>query len=108
MASGVNDITILAGFVFIFVIASYVLPLVDPSINDNGVFGFLTDVQEAADNMNSLLGAIAAPFIFFFKVLSMATWTFSIPIFVEICFLTPIRILFYIVILRNLWIGGGA
>ena len=42
------------------------------------------------------------------SVVSIFFWSFgNLPLWLEVCFFLPMRIIFYLIIARNIWIGGG-
>lgn len=107
---GINDISIVAGIIFIFFITAIIIPVV------NGAFGtthtefdtegVVDDVRQDVDSVSSFNA-----FSILLTVLKLAFWDFgnslNLPFWLD-AFYSVLTVVFGLTIGRNIWIGGGA
>jgi hypothetical protein len=101
----VNDMTILGGFVVFFLIVGLALPFLNAEFNqsDSEVNPSYVSDNQNPDDLSSISAwsVIKSVFLMFF-------WTFgSLPLTIELLIFEPIRIIGYVIVARNIWIGGG-
>ncbi len=103
----VNDITIIGGIIFIFIIIGAVLPFI------NSEFGEPEDLvnpQVIADTIGAeedTIGSVLSGFTVIKSVFLMFFWSFQVPLIIELVIFMPLRILLALIIARNIWVGGG-
>ena len=106
----VNDVSILAIIAFIFLLTAVLMPLVTASFNTStdefDAEGYRDAVREEGDSVDRIsalntiivLGRLAS-----FDIGN----SLSLPFWLDIIYFT-LSIIFYVIIARNIWIGGGA
>lgn len=104
---GFNDMYIMGGIIAMFILLGAFLPFVHEAFNSEQVI--INDGQNIVDDVGqdpiitsinaiTIIGSIAK--IFF--------WTFGdLPFFIDIFLWIP-RIILYLTLARNIWIGGGS
>ncbi len=119
----VNDISIIATIIAIFLLVGTTLPFINESFGispeETSCFRILELEEELGNATQSVekkglfditntrrIGSVGI-FDVFGSIVKMFFWTCgSLPLFIDLFFLL-IRIILYIIIARNLWIGGG-
>ena len=107
---GINDISIVAGIVFIFIITAITIPFVNSSFGTQAtefnVDGVVDDVRQDAENVNTFNA-----FDVLLTVLKLAFWDFGnsldLPFWLD-GFYSVLTVVLVLTIGRNIWIGGGA
>ena len=103
-----NDIVIIAGLMCVFILTGALLPYVydsfdEPNTINADVDGLYNDVSSESENVSSV-NAVQI----LLSVISMFFWSFgALPFWVELIYII-MRIIFWITIARNIWVGGGA
>lgn len=101
----VNDMTILGGFVIFLILVGVAVPFMNAEFNQSDAevnVGLVHDSQDPSD-MTSI-----SAWKVFKSVIAMFFWTFgSLPFIIDLLIFEPIRIIAYLIIARNIWIGGG-
>lgn len=102
----VNDMTIIYGFITFFVLIGIITPYINEEfdtsypINDASQLENL-DTKEATSSISA--------FKVIGSVISMFFWTFgNLPTWLDLALFLPLRVVFYLIIARNIWIGGGS
>lgn len=103
-----NDVVIVGGLVVFFLFIGTLTPFINSAfstsyneINSNTI---VNSVNENYDDFN----AVTAPSLFL-SIISMPVYNMgNIPFFLELLIFFPIRLVFWLLIARNIWIGGGA
>jgi hypothetical protein len=106
--AGLNDITIMGTLIAIFFFIGVLLPYVtndlesDRDINAD-VDDFISDVDEKGEGASSLNA-----FQILLSIGKMFIWTFGdLPFWLDMIFVF-FRIIFWVTLARNIWIGGGS
>ena len=116
-----NDMTILVLFITVFWILGIISPIINAEFSqtvvDNDLEGFMTiqeksalQDQEQTGFWNSLLSgtsSIGTVIRIIINIFTVAFWTFGIPWTINLYVLAPIRVIFLILIYRQLRSGGG-
>jgi hypothetical protein len=103
----VNDVSIIAGIITVFVLIGVILPYVQAefgqSVTSVDVAGLAGDVGSKGQESSAVTFWDVLLSIF-----SMFFWTFgNLPFWLDLCFFLPIRIILGFIVARNIWIGGG-
>ena len=106
----VNDVSILAGILALFLISATIIPFINEEFqtgySEFNVDGTVDEVKQEGKNVSTL-----SAFEILLTVFKLAFWDFGNTLnliwFVDI-FYTLMALIFIIVIARNVWIGGGA
>jgi len=115
---GVNDISIIAVILFIFLLTATLIPFVNAEFNQSidvlDVDKIAGDVQAKSEEVASSSGTTITSLSAFGvlkTVIKLAFFDFSntlgLPFWLDILY-TGLAIIFFLVIARNIWIGGGA
>jgi len=102
-----SDITIIGGIIALFIVLGVALPYISAEYGatDNV---HTTDIKGAVEGNARNDTSTISIFKIFTSVLSMFFWTFgALPIYLDLFFLI-IRIILFMTIARNVWVGGGA
>jgi len=96
-----NDVHYIFLFSFFFLMLGLIAPLL------NLEFGLTYDVNEfeSPDEEGYSTFTISSILI---NLLAIPFWTFGFPWWINLWVLLPIRIPFWFVIARNIWVGGGS
>ena len=99
--------SIIGGIIFLFIatslIASYVNSEFDSSLPENNINNFEGEIETRADESST--NAWRA----FGSIFAMFFWSFgALPVWLDLIFFLPIRIIFWLTLIRNVWIGGGS
>lgn len=102
----VNDMTILGGFIILFVAIGIAIPVIESEYSSSTTEYDLTTVSGDQDS-SDLTGLSAWKVIK--SIALMFVWSFSgIPLWIELLIFEPIRIIAYAILARNIWPGGGS
>ena len=94
-----NDMTIIFGIILLFVAIGVISPYINAEFGSDMIEN--GDVLDADDSVNGTDVMLSVAGMFF--------WTFgTIPAWLDGLLFVPLRILLYLIIARNIWIGGGA
>lgn len=100
----VNDIGIITVIITFFLVLGFITPFINSEFNSNYEsyeFDGLTD--DEVSNVSTVNG-----FSILLSILSIFVWSISgIPVFLNLLLFIP-RIILVLVIVRNVWIGGGS
>jgi hypothetical protein len=102
-----NDTTIIATFVFFFVVLGGILPFVQSAFDEDTI---TTDVNKTRISLEEDIEELdSVNFLeVFFSIVTMFLWTFGgVPWFIDLAFFEPIRIVFYFILARYVRGGGG-
>lgn len=100
-----NDVAMIMTIVSVFVLIGIILPFVNGAFEqtDQGSYdvdGLQRDAGQTSFGITGLLQILGSVFSMFF-------WTFGqLPVFIDVIFVL-FRIELAILILRNVWVGGG-
>lgn len=103
----VNDMTILYSIMAFFIILGGLLPFVQEDFNqdqiENQYEPFTDDMKQKAESVST-----TNAFTVLLSVVKMFFWTFGdLPFVIDLVIFIPLRLVFLLVIVRNIWIGGG-
>lgn len=115
---GINDISIIAIILSIFLITAIIIPFVNSEFNRNisdidtdTVTQKVKDDAERVPKSSSVLGVNIGAFDVMKNIIKLAIFDFGntlgLPFWLDIVY-TLLAIVFILVIARNIWIGGGA
>ena len=99
----VNDVTILGGIILVFVLIGVTTPLINDEFGssnpEHNVDGLIEDgVEPTVLNASTFVGSVFGMFF----------WTFgALPFWLD-GILVCIRLVFWFIVARNIWVGGGA
>lgn len=99
----VNDAVIIGGLSFLFVMIGFAVPFINAEFSSDYALTGDTNPSVDEEEFSPVSG-----WSVFLSILGMATWSFGIiPVWLDVIFI-PIRVLFWFVVARNIWVGGGA
>ena len=102
-----NDMFIAFGIIAFFIAFGTVLPYIQQDFGqdttDNNVAPFVNELTGKVDDTTTVNA-----FQIFLSVIKMFFWTFGgLPALVDAIIFMPLRIIMFMIIGRNVWIGGG-
>lgn len=102
-----NDVVIVGGLVVFFLFVGTLTPFINSAFGSSyNELNSNTIVNTVTQNHDDLAG-VTAPSIFL-SIVSMPVYNMgNIPFFLELLIFFPIRLVFWLLIARNVWIGGG-
>ena len=97
--------TIIFGIIFLFVSLGLLIPIIKVDLGgNNDTYTSISDYENPNEikTQNNALTYILS-------ILGMFTWTFGNIVWVwDLLVFVPIRIIFYLTLARNIWVGGGS
>ncbi len=103
----VNDITIIGGIIFIFIIIGAVLPFINEEFGEPESLVNVNVVTDTIGAQEDTLGDLATGFTVLKSIFLMFFWSFQVPLIIELVIFMPLRILLLLILVRNIWVGGG-
>ena len=101
----VNDMTIIYGFVTFFVLIGIVTPYINAEFNSSYP---VNDAETLIDIDTDKAVSSVSAFKVIGSVITMFFWSFgNLPVWLDLVLFLPLRVVFYLIIARNIWIGGG-
>ena len=100
-----NDIAIIIGIVFMFILIGAALPFMRTEFGiENERGGEDYELPQSLDEHTDYLTLWSV----IWSVAKMFFWTFgSVPILIDLLIITPFRIVLLLTVARNVWVGGG-
>lgn len=103
-----NDMTIIFGILAFFIILGSIIPYVNAEYGSSYTTPNVAGFEEQVVSESDSIGSVVSGWKVLASVLTMFFWSFAgISIFLNIVLL-PVRIIFWMTIIRNIWIGGGS
>jgi len=96
-----SDVHYLIIFSLIFLMLALIAPLINEEFNTN------YDENDPSEITSDESPNFASFWTIIINLLVLPFYTFGFPLWVNVWILLPLRIPFWFVIGRNLWIGGG-
>ena len=102
-----NDMTILGGIIFILIFSSVIATYINSEFNaglpENNIDNLESDISTKAHENELNAWTV------FGDIIAMFFWSFgNLPIWLDLVIYLPLRIIMYFIIIRNVWVGGGA
>ena len=100
--------TLLGGLFFVFIATSLVATFVNDSfdnssIPENDIDNFVEGVNTRAHESELTAWRV------FGDIIAMFFWSFgNLPAWLDLILFVPLRIVFFLTLIRNVWVGGGS
>lgn len=106
-----NDVHYVTVFVTLFVLLGLIAPFLNEEfssdLSENDVNEVIPDEGEDYTDIDTTFGYPTEVVFLIANIFALPFWTFGFPVWLNLWFLLPIRIVFMFVVFRNVWIGGG-
>lgn len=102
----VNDMTIIYGFLIFFTLVGFIAPFMNAEFSDLSIAEY--NVEDVGSDIGESDFNAVSGWSVFLSVIGMSIWSFgSLPLGLELIIFLPIRLIFWLIVARNIWIGGG-